>query len=66
MTDRIKEVLHVIRNPYGFESGDIRKAQLDACDEIERLEREIESYERIGSVQVKQLDAITEILKGNF
>ena len=30
--------IHILRNPYGHSSDDIRSAQLKACEEIEALE----------------------------
>jgi hypothetical protein len=35
--ERRREVLHILRNPYGHSEDEIRKARLDAADEIENL-----------------------------
>lgn len=32
------DILHILRNPYGRSSEEIRQAQLAACDEIESLQ----------------------------
>lgn len=32
-----KTILHIIRNPYGFDEKEVRQARLEAADEIEQL-----------------------------
>ena len=38
------DVLHILRNPYGWNQEQVRRAQLQACDEIERWK---EAYENL-------------------
>jgi hypothetical protein len=33
------ECIHILRNPYGHKPEEIRRAQLQACEEIEALEK---------------------------
>ena len=35
MSDRLKNILHILRNPYGHTAEEIRQAQLDAAEAIE-------------------------------
>jgi hypothetical protein len=35
--ERRNEILHILRNPHGHSEDEIRKARLDAADEIENL-----------------------------
>lgn len=42
------ECIHVLRNPYGYASEQIKTAQLDLCDEVEELERELAALHSLG------------------
>lgn len=35
--ERRKEILHILRNPWGKSQDEIRQAELDACREVEYL-----------------------------
>lgn len=35
LTKRDNEILHILRNPYGKTSEEIKEAQIDACKRIE-------------------------------
>ena len=41
---RRSDILHILRNPFGYQSHIIREARLAACDEIEAL---IDGYENL-------------------
>jgi hypothetical protein len=37
------EILHILRNPYGWRRDQVAQAQLQACDEIERWKNAYEN-----------------------
>lgn len=41
-----QELLHILRNPYGFSDEDVRKARLaaDEIEKIEKLNKDIKDY----------------------
>jgi hypothetical protein len=43
-TERRKDVLHILRNPYGHSQEEIKQAQLDGADDIENL---LDAYENM-------------------
>lgn len=66
-----KEVmLHFLRNPYGINELDMRKARLQAANELERLykfEKDFKTY--IESLEIKNSELLKfdkEIQKGVF
>jgi hypothetical protein len=42
VTQEINHVLHVLRNPYGWNEDQIRDARLTAADIIERMGKELQ------------------------
>jgi len=43
-----RELLHVLRHPYGRDEWDRRRDRLQAADEIERLENEVKDFHEPG------------------
>jgi len=44
---QLEKALHVVRNPYGMETQDVKKATLFICDEVERLTKKVEDLEDV-------------------
>jgi hypothetical protein len=41
---QISDILHILRNPYGWNEDQVRRARIQACEEIERWK---DAYENL-------------------
>jgi hypothetical protein len=54
-----KTLLHHLRNPYGIDEVEMRKARLQAADELERLYN-IEQQFKVCILKISDINALLE------
>ena len=56
MTDkqRFVQELSILRNPYGFDKDTIHRAQLEVCDEVEKLRKQRDELLKHLRIAVRQ------------